>query len=111
MRVRTKAGHLAVMPGALRESMDDYLAGGPSAAWAGEAKTTAAAWAALVLLRLDPAVQFRDSGHHGQAPNLITTSAFGVAAGCHGLVQADPAAPPGTPAAASFPVLRCCLRE
>jgi hypothetical protein len=61
-------------------------------------------------LRLDTAELFHDSGHQGHAPDLITTAAFGVAAGCHGLVQAGLAAPPGAPAAASYPVLRCWLR-
>lgn len=81
-----EAGHLAVVPAALRAGMDDALQELPAVEHGGEIEATAWAWAASCHLGLDPAVLFHDGGYHGQAQSLRFTFGMGVHLGLAGLV-------------------------
>ena len=68
-----EAGHLAVVPTALRSTLDDALQDLPEVAHGGEIEATAWAWAATRHLGLDSAVLFHDGGYHGRSVGLRTT--------------------------------------
>lgn len=101
-----EAGHLAVVPAALRPSMDDALQDLPDVPHGGEIEATAWAWAALRHLGLDSAVLFHDGGYHGRSAGLRTTFELGVYLGASGLAaaglallpaQVEPGGPPAYP--------------
>jgi hypothetical protein len=83
-----EAGHLAVVPAALRSGMDDDLAELPPVPHGGEIEATAWAWAALRHLGLDSAVLFHDGGYHGRSAGLRNTFELGVYLGASGLAAA-----------------------
>lgn len=83
-----EAGHLAVVPAALRSDMDDDLAELPPVPHGGEIEATAWAWAALQHLGLESAVLFHDGGYHGRSAGLRTTFELGVYLGASGLAAA-----------------------
>ncbi|MBF9265988.1 hypothetical protein [Paracidovorax cattleyae] len=83
-----EAGHLAVVPAALRAGMDDALQDLPAVEHGGEIEATAWAWAASCHLGLDAAVLFHDGGYHGQGQSLRFTFGMGVYLGLPGLVAA-----------------------
>lgn len=83
-----EAGHLAVVPAALRSAMDDALQDLPAVPHGGEIEATAWAWAALQHLGLDPAVLFHEGGYHGRSASLRTTFGLGVYLGASGLAAA-----------------------
>lgn len=89
-----EAGHLAVVPAALRGGMGDALAELPPVPHGGEIEATVWAWAALQHLRLPSAVLFHDGGYHGQSAGLRTTFELGVYPGLPGLVAAGLTASP-----------------
>ena len=80
-----EAGHLAVVPSALRPAMDDALQDLPAVPHGGEIEATAWAWAATCHLGLDSAVLFHDGGYHGRSVGLRTTFELGVYLGASGL--------------------------
>ena len=108
-----EAGHLAVVPTALRSTLDDALQDLPEVAHGGEIEATAWAWAATRHLGLDSAVLFHDGGYHGRSVGLRTTFELGVYLGASGLAAAGltllPAQvlPGGTPA---YPHMLAWLR-
>lgn len=83
-----EAGHLAVVPGAVRRGLDDALQDMPDVPCGGEIEATAWAWAALRHLGLESAVLFHDGGYHGRAAGLRTTFELGVYLGASGLAAA-----------------------
>lgn len=89
-----EAGHLAVVPAALRSGMDEALAELPPVHHGGEVEATAWAWAALQHLQLPSSVLFHEGGYHGHAAGLCTTFELGVYPGLPGLVAAGLAASP-----------------
>ena len=108
-----EAGHLAVVPAALRAGMDDALAELPSVPHGGEIEATAWAWAALQHLRLPSDVLFHDGGYHGHSPGLRMTFELGVYPGAAGLVSAGLAESPAQAASsgvAPYPHLQAWLR-
>jgi hypothetical protein len=108
-----EAGHLAVVPAALRATMDDALAELPPVPHAGEIEATAWAWAALRHLQLPSEVLFHDGGYHGRSQGLRTTFELGVNLGAAGLVSAGLAATPAqaSAGAAPYPHLLAWLRS
>ena len=108
-----EAGHLAVVPTALRSTLDAALQDLPEVAHGGEIEATAWAWAATRHLGLDSAVLFHDGGYHGRSVGLRTTFELGVYLGASGLAAAGltllPAQvlPGGTPA---YPHMLAWLR-
>ena len=108
-----EAGHLAVVPAALRASMDDALADLPPVPHGSEIEATAWAWAALVHLQLPSSVLFHEGGYHGRSQGLRTTFELGVYLGAAGLVSAGLAASPAQAAStgvAPYPHLLAWLR-
>lgn len=89
-----EAGHLAVVPAALRAGMDDALQDLPAVEHGGEIEATAWAWAASCHLGLDAAVLFHDGGYHGQAQSLRLTFGMGVYLGLAGLAATGMALTP-----------------
>ncbi|WP_026433983.1 hypothetical protein [Paracidovorax oryzae] len=89
-----EAGHLAVVPAALRAGMDDALQNLPAVEHGGEIEATAWAWAASCHLGLDAAVLFHDGGYHGQAQSLRLTFGMGVYLGLAGLAATGMALTP-----------------
>jgi hypothetical protein len=89
-----EAGHLAVMPAALRSKMNGDLADAPVAPNAGEMEATAWAYAALVAIGLRPEVLFHSGGYHGKSAALIFTFTNGVYPGAAGLAAAGLVAAP-----------------
>lgn len=83
-----EAGHIAVMPASLRSSLDDALETSDAIPHAGEAEATAWAYAAIVHLRLDPAVLFHEGGYRGHSNGLIRSFGFGLYPGAADLAQA-----------------------
>ena len=109
-----EAGHLAVVPPALRATMDDALQDMPKVPHGGEIEATAWAWAASRHLGLDSAVLFHDGGYHGHAAGLRMNFELGVYLGASGLASAGMSHLAGhadTPAgAAVYPQMRLWLR-
>ena len=109
-----EAGHLAVVPADLRETLDDALQEMPKVPNGGEIEATAWAWAATRQLGLDSAVLFHDGGYHGHAAGLRMNFELGVYLGASGLASAGMAFIAGhadTPVdAASYPQMRLWLR-
>lgn len=99
-----EAGHLAVVPTALRPSMSDDLEPLPSVAHGGEMEATAWAWAALTHLQLPSHVLFHDGGYRGHAAGLRMNFEIGVYLGVPGLVHAGLAWPPNPSAPSDMPV-------
>lgn len=108
-----EAGHLAMVPAALRAHMDDALAELPPVPHGGEIEATAWAWAALRHLQLPSEVLFHDGGYHGRSQGLRTTFELGVYLGAAGLVSAGLAATPAQASAGAtpYPHLMAWLRS
>lgn len=109
-----EAGHLAVVPAALRPSMDDALEQLPAVEHGGEIEATAWAWAALMHLQLPSQVLFHEGGYRGHAAGLRINFEMGIYLGASGLVDAGLAWLPGPDLAAGAPIyprLRQWLRS
>jgi hypothetical protein len=89
-----EAGHLAVLPAALRgDAHDDQL--NQEAEHAGELEAMAWAYAAAVELSLPMTVLIHDGGYHGKARDLLQMYTYGVYPGLRGLCESGMAAAPG----------------
>ena len=106
-----EAGHLAVVPAALRVDMDDALEDLPSVPQGGEIEATAWAWAALCHLGLPSDVLFHDGGYRGHAAGLRRNFEWGVYLGVTGLVAADMTDSPNAVNGMPYPRMRRWLRE
>jgi hypothetical protein len=105
-----EAGHLAVVPVAVRRRLTGSLDGlGLDLA---ELEVAAIPWsyAAAVHLGLDPAVVFHEGGYRGRSAGLLATFAAGVAPGLHLLEAADLAAGPRRASALGVPPYPHMLR-
>lgn len=83
-----EAGHIAVVPAALRAQLSDGLELDAVIENASEVEATAWAFAAVCHLGLDPAVLFHEGGYVGASPGLRVTFSLGVYPGAAGLAQA-----------------------
>lgn len=83
-----EAGHIATMPSAMRQLLNDALQESIAAPHAGEVEATAWAYAAIVHLGLSPSLLFHPHGYDGRSSSLIMTYTHGVYPGCFGLAQA-----------------------
>lgn len=83
-----EAGHLAVLPPALRASQSGALHECEHVPHAGEAEATAWAYAAACAIGLPAEVLFHAGGYHGRGEGLAMTFSVGVYPGLHGLMQA-----------------------
>ena len=83
-----EAGHIAVMPAALRGTLGGTLADDPEVPHAGEPEATAWAWAALMAIGLKSEVLFHAGGYQGRSPGLAFTFSVGGYPGAAGLIAA-----------------------
>jgi hypothetical protein len=80
-----EAGHLAVLPAALRATVDGDLPDSVQVAHAGEPEATAWAYAAICKLGLPVEVLFHEGGYRGCSQRLRFTFGAGVYPGVAGL--------------------------
>lgn len=109
-----EAGHLAVLPPALRALANDDLAEEFDVAHAGELEAMAWAYAALVELGLPAEVLIHEGGYNGKSRDLLQMYAFGVYPGLQGLCAAGMTAAPGfspEPLPVRYPQMLRWLRE
>lgn len=105
-----EAGHIAVTPTAGRARLDDRIQAEYAVPHAGEVEAIAWSYAAIVHLRLDPAVLFHAEGYRGQSQALLSTFAYGVYPGAYGLMQAGMTLVGSEAAAAGLPSYPHMLR-
>ncbi len=109
-----EAGHVAVTPPALRDSLDGALNAEQAVAHGGEVEAIAWSWAALQHLGLAPELLFHPEGYKGQSAGLLLSYSLGVCPGAFGLTQAGmtllgaPAHAAGVP---PYPHMTRWLRE
>lgn len=80
-----EAGHLAVLPAALRSDAHDDQLNQEEAEHAGELEAMAWAYAAAVQLSLPMEVLIHDGGYNGKSRDLLQMYTFGVYPGLRGL--------------------------
>ncbi len=90
-----EAGHLAVLPAALRNDAHDDAPNHAEVAFAGELEAMAWAYAAAIELALPIEVLIHDGGYHGKARDLLLMYTFGVYPGLRGLCESGMAAAHG----------------
>lgn len=109
-----EAGHLAVLPAAIRDRANDDLADEAGVDHAGELEAMAWAWAAAVELGLPPEVLIHEGGYNGKSRDLLQMYTFGVYPGLRGLCAAGMTAAPGfapEPLPVRYPQMLRWLRE
>ena len=82
-----EAGHLAVLPAALRNDAHDDAPNYAEVAFAGELEAMAWAYAAAVDLALPMEVLIHDGGYRGKARDLLQMYTYGVYPGLRGLCE------------------------
>jgi hypothetical protein len=80
-----EAGHLAVMPAALRAGLNGDLHDSHEVAHAGEIEAMAWAYAACVAIEMPPPLLFHAGGYRGAGEPLQLTYSMGVYPGLQGL--------------------------
>ena len=90
-----EAGHLAVLPAAIRGRANDDLAEEAGIEHASELEAMAWAWAAVIELGLPPEVLIHEGGYNGKSRDLLQMYAFGVYPGLQGMCAAGMTAAPG----------------
>lgn len=90
-----EAGHLAVLPAALRREAHEDQPNAAEVEHAGELEAMAWAWAAAVELGLPPEVLIHEGGYNGKSGDLLQMYAFGVYPGLKGLCESGMTAAPG----------------
>jgi hypothetical protein len=90
-----EAGHLAVLPAALRSEAHDDAPNHAEVAFAGELEAMAWAYAAAVELVLPMEVLIHEGGYHGKSRDLLQMYTFGVYPGLRGLCESGMTAAPG----------------
>lgn len=109
-----EAGHLAVLPTAVRNRANDDLAQETSVEHASELEAMAWAWAATIELGLPPDVLIHEGGYNGKSRDLLQMYAFGVYPGLQGLCAAGMTAAPGfasEPLPVRYPQMLRWLRD
>lgn len=109
-----EAGHLAVLPPALRARADDDLAEEHDIPHAGEQEAMAWAWAAAQAIGLPPEVLMHEGGYHGQSAAVLQMYAVGIVPGLRGLCESGMTAARGftpDPIEIQYPQMLRWLRE
>ena len=105
-----EAGHLAVVPGALRPALSGEVSVPETDMNAVEAHAVAWSYAAIVRLGIDPSVVFHGGGYRQCSDRLILTYRSGVYPGANGLEQAGMTATGARAAALGVPPYPFMLR-
>lgn len=90
-----EAGHLAVLPAALRKEAHEDQPNAAEVEHAGELEAMAWAWAAAMELGLPADVLIHAGGYNGKSGDLLQMYAFGVYPGLKGLCATGMTAAPG----------------
>ena len=90
-----EAGHLAVLPPALRAQAHDDLPGHDDHADAGEQEALAWAWAATLHLGIPPEALIHEGGYRGRSRELLQMYAVGICPGLRGLCALGMTTAPG----------------
>ena len=90
-----EAGHLAVLPAALRREAHEDQPNAAELEHAGELEAMAWAWAAALELGLPADALIHAGGYNGKAGDLLQMYAFGVYPGLKGLCATGMTASPG----------------
>ena len=90
-----EAGHLAVLPAALRNQAHEDQPNAADVEHASELEAMAWAWAAAVELGLPADVLIHAGGYNGKSGDLLQMYAFGVYPGLKGLCETGMTAAPG----------------
>ena len=89
-----EAGHIAVLPSALRPQASDDLQFAPAPDFAGEMEALAWAYAAAMAIGLPVQVLVHEGGYKGQSKALLQMYALGIYPGLQGLCGAKMAESP-----------------
>lgn len=109
-----EAGHLSVLPPALRALASDDLADENDIPHAGEQEAMAWAWAAAQAIGLPPEVLMHEGGYHGQSATVLQMYAVGIVPGLRGLCESGMTAARGftpEPGDVQYPRMLRWLRE
>ncbi len=90
-----EAGHIAVLPSALRHRANEDLFNQSDVEFAGELEAMAWAYAAIVDIGLPIEVLIHDGGYNGRPQALVQMYSFRVYPGLAGLCKAGMTAAPG----------------
>jgi hypothetical protein len=89
-----EAGHIAVLPSAIRPQASDDLQSAPDVPFAGEMEALAWAYAAAMAIGLPVQVLVHEGGYKGQSQALLQMYALGIYPGLQGLCGARMAESP-----------------
>jgi hypothetical protein len=114
-----EAGHLAVLPAAVRASADDALIDVLGLEHAGESEAMAWAYAAASHIGLPMNVLIHEGGYKGRSTEILSMYAYGIYPGLRGLCETGMSAAPGFGAiddgaiddGVRYPQMRRWLRE
>lgn len=109
-----EAGHLAMLPPALRTRANDALVDEQDVPHAGEPEAMAWAWAAVHAIGLPPEVLMHEGGYHGQSTAVLQMYAVGIVPGLRGLCDTGMAAAHGftpEPGDVQYPRMLRWLRD
>jgi hypothetical protein len=109
-----EAGHLAVLPTAVRASADDALIDVLGLEHAGEPEAMAWAYAAASHLGLPLNALIHEGGYQGRSAEILSMYAYGIYPGLRGLCETGMTAAPGFGSAEDdirYPRMRRWLRE
>lgn len=109
-----EAGHLAVLPAALRRDAHEDQPNAAEVEHAGELEAMAWAWAAALELGLPADVLIHAGGYNGKSGDLLQMYAFGVYPGLKGLCESGMTAAPGftpDPGPVRYPRMLRWLRD
>lgn len=104
-----EAGHLAVMPTAVRRTLSDKVEPAGVAMDPIEAQAIAWSYAAAKHLAIDPRVVFHEYGYKGNAESILRSFEMGVYFGVQGLIDRGLTDPLSSPEA--YPKMRAWLAE
>ncbi|OIO54268.1 MAG: hypothetical protein COX57_01640 [Alphaproteobacteria bacterium CG_4_10_14_0_2_um_filter_63_37] len=92
-----EAGHLAVVPAAIRPLLTDNVRETHPDGASGESESIAWSFAAALAAGIDPAVVFHSNGYHGASQGLLFNFQMGVPIGLSPLLAAGMTVFPGSP--------------
>jgi hypothetical protein len=109
-----EAGHLAVLPAAVRISANDDLVDTANIEHAGEIEAMAWAYAAAVAVGLPMEVLIHEGGYKGRSQEVLSMYGYGIYPGLRGLCETGMTASPGFGVAAGavqYPQMLKWLRD
>jgi hypothetical protein len=90
-----EAGHLAVLPAAVRAMANDDLVDSNHIEHASEIEAMAWAYAAAIAIGLPLDILIHEGGYKGRSPEVLSMYGYGIYPGLRGLCETGMAASPG----------------